>query len=99
LGALPLKKLLNKLYRKESKILNFYPEDNPWEVITDYKGYNKGNWDLGAALSVKYNITRAKYSNLCTKLSCHFYTKGLSVYSLGLFSEGIGHKKSRKAKK
>jgi hypothetical protein len=73
-------------YRNETKIKYFYPQINPFEIITEPK---KGYFDFGGFSSLKYNIPFNKKSMFQINVSYHLYSKGANPISLGLFYEKL----------
>lgn len=67
-------------YRKERKILYFYPQPNPFEFVID----GKSHFDFGAALKSGYNINLTKKSIVVLKLSYRLYNKGVNPVSFGV---------------
>lgn len=67
-------------YRNERRILYFYPQPNPFEMVTDLK---KSHIDIGSAISSGYHLKTSGKSLITFKIAYRLYNKGVNPISLG----------------
>ncbi|MGZ5190666.1 MAG: hypothetical protein ACXWCZ_06565, partial [Flavisolibacter sp.] len=80
-------------YRNERVLLYFYPQPNPFEIVT---GPKKGQFDFGGALRAGYQFKVTPKNNIVMRLSYRIYNHGVNPLSLGMFYHFTWKKKNSK---